>query len=65
MLNPTPSGKIGYCVPYKCQSHEDCLKIGNECNAGSLSGYCSFRKDHTHMTCIYERALAIAKCGKK
>ena len=63
MANPTPSGKIGYCVPYKCQSDEDCVTIGNECNKGSLSGTCWFAKDRYHMTCKYELALHIGSLG--
>ena len=65
MANPTPSGKIGYCVPYKCESDEDCVTIGNVCTSGSLSGKCWFFKDMDHMTCKYEPVLQIATCGKK
>ena len=68
MIKRPSYGKIGYCVPYKCQSDEDCLTMNielNECEAGSLLGTCWFGKDRFHMTCKYERALEIATCGKK
>ena len=59
MLSRTPSGKSGYCVPSLCQSDGNCLKIGNECQSGSLSGSCNSRN-----TCEYDPVLSIAICGK-
>ena len=59
MLNTAPSGKMGYCVPSQCQYDGNCLKIGNECESGSLSGTCS-----SENTCNYDPVLIIASCGK-
>ena len=72
MSTLTPSGKKGYCVFRPCQVIKNknstwtnelaCPTIGNVCTVGSISGTC-FRE--SGLTCIYERALTIAKCGKK
>ena len=63
MGNKTPSGKIGYCVPYQCNSNKDCLNIGNVCTSGVLSGTCNYKKYRG--TCEYSPILEIAMCGKE
>ena len=60
MLKPALSGDIGFCVPSQCESDGNCLKIGNECGLGSLSGTCN-----SENTCDYEPVLLMASCGKK
>jgi hypothetical protein len=58
MINPTPSGKNGFCVPSFCQTDDDCPDIGNECNEGTLSGACN---TGTYQ-CQYNPVVAIATC---
>ena len=60
MLTPTPSGKIGYCVPLLCETDNDCHEIGDVCSDGSLSGTCN-----SGHNCEYDPVKAIALCGKK
>ena len=71
MNSPTPSGKEGYCVLPACQwvinansskNELNCPTIGNVCTVGSLTGQCIRTNVYT---CRYEKALVIAKCGKK
>ena len=63
MRNLTPSGKIGYCVPFYCKSDSDCFDIGDVCTTGFLSGTCNALKQGG--TCEYHPDLAVARCGKK
>ena len=63
MSNLTPSGKIGYCVPFYCKSDSDCFDIGDVCTTGFLSGTCNSMKQGG--TCEYHPDFAVARCGKK
>ena len=58
MINKTPSGKNGFCVPSNCQTDSDCPDIGDECTGGLLSGVCNTGS----FTCQYNPVVAIARC---
>ena len=63
MGNLTPSGKIGYCIPFHCKPDTDCLDIGDVCTTGFLSGTCNSMKQGG--TCEYHPFLAKENCCKK